>query len=255
MFPEVISINPLAPHEQCHTRDDVARVFRNLVGCLKFLEPMLDRGDITLRYDYAIEARCLIKGENLVASINHMPDAGDGADVKRLWFLMRARAEAVMNDTEAVVSYEAGSDMLNGHISQSMLNPDVYWASFGGKSIVEYHTLLVTRSSIGQITVANAHDRSSAMAFYPGYEHNEKHRQHTYTAANGEFVASMRVTPERAYQLLLISIPDGNRRWSYDTYTRSFIHFKVDGNKNVYHGFEDNEQVPQHLRNRLRQRA
>jgi hypothetical protein len=229
-------------------------VIRNLVDCLKFLTPMVVRGDVSLLYDYQIEGRGLIQGEAVTASLNHLPNGDDGPDIRRIWFMMRSRAQEVPEDSRrnAIVSHANGSECVDGEISAAMLAPDIYWLSFGGCPLVEAERLTLSYDAEQGTEAINAHDLASVSFFYPRYEHNDKHRQIAYRDARGEDVAPMRIKPEDAYKLMLISVADGNRRWAYHEGLRSFVHFKANAEGTVLHGFEDNDGVPFEVRDRLR---
>lgn len=246
---EIFCISPLSANAQCKTLLEVSIVVKNLVACITYLRPAIERNRIRLIYDSYIEQRQLKADQNFKASISDVDP-----DVKRLWYLYtRNRAEIASSDLVAlVIKPQQVANCAMDKISRDLIQPDSLWLSFGQHTWNEAHEFKVTAAGMQEITVKNAHHLDSLRQLLPRYEPSQKHRQYPYYA-NGEYVSPMILVEDEAQRLLLTSVHDGSDRWAYHEGQRKYYRYKLTHNDQcVYHGFEvKQEDVPKRIGNQL----
>jgi len=229
---------------QCQSIQDVHRVISNLVDCFEYMLPAIEKGIYFLIFDARVEEKMLRSNEHFKSSVSNLAAGGDQEkSTRRLWYMYtRNRSIQPDWDPSVVVSVSAPAiaSTMSGTVSESLVDANMHWLSFGGTHIGEA-PMLIVNSAGNSTTVHNSHDLVSFKPFLPIYEKSDKHRTKPYIDTAGDHVSQMTLTDIEAQKLLLISVQEDSDRIGYHEDRNIYCRFK-NTRLNIYHGFEVNQK-------------
>jgi hypothetical protein len=244
-------INPLSANGQCHTIQEVAVVFENLIASIKYVWPMIRRNRASLFYSPCSNAMSLRPNEPFEVTVNELRSIN--GDLPRLWYMYTKNQPILNSENEVEITISSINPPLepaiNGVAKHDLMSASINWLSFGGVAINQASTYRISIDKMQEFDVNNAYNELSLQGLLPFFEHSEKHRAMSYfDNRRGEHVAGMPIRNRRdAGELLRNGIEYRGDFFSYHCISDKFFRFKQT-RVNIYHGFQiEPNEVPNNL--------
>ena len=244
----VFALNTLSVGQQCYSDAEIRATVSALIEGIDFVWPAVQSERVKLVYDSRIEAKELLKGELLLATISRLNSFSDnGTDLIKKWYLYtKKRAEDVTDEgVEITVECINGSfPAMAGTVSNYYIDDAANWLSFGSWPAGVTDKYVVT-TPIEKIHKNNACDKTGVRRLVPIYQPSPKHRFESYwDHQRSELVAAMPLDADTAQRVLLAGISHNNDIFSLHAPTNSLYRFVLTRG-NEYHGFQvRNDEVP-----------